>query len=97
MSAEEDLKALVAGIPEFASWTPMQKITLFAWVQHSLRKLERFGTTEIGWCFETLNYKEAEYRSDAFPNGGGRTSLRCAWPLHGRQLAGYVRTKLRRA
>jgi hypothetical protein len=58
VSAEEDLKALVAGIPEFASWTPMQKITLFAWVQHSLRRLERFGTTEIGWCFETLNYKK---------------------------------------
>jgi hypothetical protein len=58
VSAEEDVRELVAGIPEFASWTPTKKITLFVWVQHSLRKLERFGTAEIGWCFEALNYKK---------------------------------------
>lgn len=56
--AEEDLKALVAGISDFASWTPTKRITLFAWVQHSIRGLERFESFDIGWCFEKLNLRK---------------------------------------
>ena len=56
MTAKEDFKAFIAGIDGFADWTHADRIRLFAWVQHSLRKKERFRTTDINWCYEALGY-----------------------------------------
>lgn len=57
MRAEDDLKALVGGISGFQNKNHADKIRLFAWLQHSLRRKERFGTADINWCYKTLSYK----------------------------------------
>ena len=58
MIPEDDLTALVAGIADFRSWTHANRIRLFAWVQHALRKKDRFSTADINWCYETLHYSK---------------------------------------
>jgi hypothetical protein len=58
VSAEDDLKALVQSITGFSGRTHADKIRLFAWVQHGLRKKNRFSTGDINWCYETLSYKK---------------------------------------
>jgi hypothetical protein len=58
VSADDDLKALVARITDFKSWTPANKILLFAWVNHAFRNKTRFSTGDIGWCYEKLDYKK---------------------------------------
>ncbi len=67
MSDQDELKTLVAGIPGFADWTHANKIRLFAWAQHALRKKDRFGTGDIAKCFEALHYGKinvSQYLSD---------------------------------
>lgn len=57
MSAEDDLRAFVSAINGFGDWGHADKIRLFAWLQHSLRKKDRFSTGDINWCYGTLSYK----------------------------------------
>jgi hypothetical protein len=57
VSAEEDLRAFIAGVEGFASKGQADKVRLFAWLQHSLRKKLRFSTGDVNWCYETLSYK----------------------------------------
>jgi hypothetical protein len=57
VSAEDDLKALIAGIEGFADMGHADKVRLFAWLQHHLFKRERFSTAEINWCYDTLSYQ----------------------------------------
>ncbi len=67
MSVEDDLEALIGGINDFSAWTHADKIRLFAWVQHALRKKDRFSTGDINWCYETLHYNKtnvSQYLSD---------------------------------
>ena len=56
MSAEDELRSLVARIADFSNWTHADRIRLFAWVQHEIRKKERFDNTDVGWCYKTLSY-----------------------------------------
>jgi hypothetical protein len=58
VSDEDSLQSLVNRIGDFDVWSPAQRVLLFAWVQHSIRKLDRFGTAEIGWCYDALNLKK---------------------------------------
>jgi hypothetical protein len=67
VTAKDDLKALIAGIDGLAAWTHADRIRLFAWVQHSLRKKDRFGTADVNWCYEALDYNKtnvSQYLSD---------------------------------
>ena len=57
MSAEEELKAFVAGIDGFGNWSHADKIRMFAWLQHFLRNKNRFSTSDINWCYNTLSFK----------------------------------------
>jgi hypothetical protein len=57
MSAEDDLKAFVAGISGFGDWGHADRVRLFAWLQHSLRTKDRFNTGDINWCYHTLSYE----------------------------------------
>jgi hypothetical protein len=59
VSVEDDLKAFVSGISGFGDWGHADKIRLFAWLQHSLRKKDRFNTGDINWCFDTLSFKKS--------------------------------------
>jgi hypothetical protein len=33
------------------------KVRMFAWLQFSVRKLDRFGTGDINWCYKQLSYE----------------------------------------
>lgn len=61
MASEEaekaELKSFVAGIEALADWGHADKIRIFAWLQHHLRKKARFSTGDINWCYNTLSYK----------------------------------------
>jgi hypothetical protein len=57
VAPEDDLKAFVAGIEGFPDWGHTDKIRLFAWLQHFLRKKTRFSTGDVNWCYSTLSYK----------------------------------------
>lgn len=52
-----ELKQFIAGIAGFATWGHADKIRMFAWLQHHLRKKPRFATGDINWCYNTLSYK----------------------------------------
>jgi hypothetical protein len=65
--ANEELKALVSGITNFAGWTHADRIRLFAWVQHSIRRKERFQTADINSSYDVLHYQKpnvSQYLSD---------------------------------
>lgn len=67
MTQKDELKVLVGGIDGFTGWTHADKIRLFAWVQHALRKRERFGSGDVNWCYEVLDYNKtntSQYLSD---------------------------------
>jgi hypothetical protein len=67
VTAKDDLRTLIAGIGAFADWTHADRIRLFAWVQHALRKKDRFRTGDINWCYEALDYNKtnvSQYLSD---------------------------------
>ena len=61
MSSDEeqktDLKAFIAGIDGFSDWGHADKIRMFAWLQHHLRKKSRFATGDISWCYSALSFK----------------------------------------
>ncbi len=57
MSAEEDLKAFIAGVSGFSTKSHADRVRLFAWLQFSLRKKEPFFTKDINWFYEKLDYK----------------------------------------
>jgi hypothetical protein len=80
MSAEDELKSLVAGISGFSSWGHAERIRFFAWVQHGIRKKDRFGTVDINWCYSNLSLNktntsqylsEMERRKELLKNGQG--------------------------
>ena len=52
-----ELKQFIAGIDGFANWSHADKIRIFAWLQHHLRKKDRFATGDINWCYKALSYK----------------------------------------
>jgi len=52
----EDLKAFVGRISGFGDWTHADKIRFFAWVQHAVRKKERFKHADIALCYASLSY-----------------------------------------
>lgn len=67
MSAADDLEALIDRICGFSGWTHADKIRLFAWAQHAVRKKDRFSTRDINWCFDRLHYNKtnaSQYLSD---------------------------------
>lgn len=55
---DAELKALTDGIAGFIGWNHADKIRLFAWVLHSLRKKERFQTTDINKCYDDLHLEK---------------------------------------
>lgn len=56
MSPEDDLRAFIAGVEGFSGWGDADKVRLFAWLQHFLRRKDRFATGDINWCYNTLSY-----------------------------------------
>ena len=52
-----ELKQFIADIDGFATWGHADKIRMFAWLQHHLRKKDRFLTGDINWCYSVLSYK----------------------------------------
>jgi len=52
-----ELKSFIAGIDGFPDWGHADKIRMFAWLQHHLRKKPRFATGDINWCYGTLSFK----------------------------------------
>jgi len=56
VATDAELKALTEGIDGFASWGHADKIKLFAWFQHAVKKSERFSTADITSCFDQLHY-----------------------------------------
>jgi hypothetical protein len=67
MSAEDELKSLVAGFNDFSGWSHAERIRFFCWVQHGIRRKERFGTTDVNWCYSTLALNKpntSQYLSD---------------------------------
>ena len=56
MATDTELKALVDTIDGFAGWGHVDKIKLFAWFQHAMKKKDRFGTADITACFDQLHY-----------------------------------------
>jgi len=57
MSSEDDFRAFIAGIGGVGNLGHADKVRLFAWLQHHLRKKERFQTGDINWCYKALNYQ----------------------------------------
>jgi hypothetical protein len=57
VSEQDDLKAFIAGVSGFAEMGHADKVRLFAWLQHFLRKKDMFVTKDINWCYEKLLYK----------------------------------------
>jgi hypothetical protein len=54
-----ELKQFVSAIHDFATWGHAEKIRMFAWLQHHLRKKERFSTGDINWCYNALSYERS--------------------------------------
>lgn len=57
MSEEDDLRAFIPRVAGFANLGHAEKVRLFAWLQHFLRKKETFVTKDINWCYDKLSYK----------------------------------------
>jgi hypothetical protein len=57
VSEEDDLKAFIATVAGFAEMGHADKVRLFAWLQHFLRKKDTFVTKDVNWCYERLSYK----------------------------------------
>jgi hypothetical protein len=57
VSAEDDLRAFIAGINGFARWGHADKVRMFAWLQHFLRNKPRFGARDVNWCYKALSYE----------------------------------------
>lgn len=57
MSAEQNLQAFIAGISGFGDWGHADKIRMFAWLQHFLRKKTRFSTGDVNWCYKALSFE----------------------------------------
>src|ERR1019366_10674781 len=57
VTAEDDLKSFIAGVNGFGNWGHADKIRLFAWLQHHLRKQSRFATGDINWCYKGLSFQ----------------------------------------
>lgn len=91
MTANEELRALIAGIGGFASWTHADRIRLFAWAQHAFRKKERFRTADITWCYEALDYSKTNVSQYLSEMEGRKELLRDArgFYLEGRVRADY--------
>jgi hypothetical protein len=53
----DDLKAFITGISGFGNWGHTDKIRMFAWLQHFLRKKDRFGTGDVNWCYHSLSFE----------------------------------------
>jgi hypothetical protein len=77
VSDEDDLKAFIAGVEGFAEMGHADKVRLFAWLQHFLRKKDRFATADINWCYETLSY-EPSNTSQYLKNMEGKELLKDA-------------------
>lgn len=57
MSEGDDLKSFISGVSSFAGMSHADKVRLFAWLQHFLRKKPRFSTGDVNWCYDQLSYK----------------------------------------
>jgi hypothetical protein len=57
VAPEDELKTFLGAIDGFASRGHADKIRMFAWLQHYLRKKARFATGDINWCYKTLSFK----------------------------------------
>jgi hypothetical protein len=75
VSEEDDLNTVVSGIEGFGVWGHMDKIRLFAWLQHHLFKRDRFRTSDINWCYDKLSY-ESGNTSQLLRNMVGKELLR---------------------
>jgi hypothetical protein len=90
VTGKDDLKALIARIEGFADWTHADRIRLFAWIQHALRKKDRFGTGDINWCYETLDYNKTNVSQYLSAMEGRKELLRDGRGLY---LEGSVRSQ----
>jgi hypothetical protein len=90
VSDEDDLRAFVAGVDGFADVGHASKVRLFAWLQHFLRKKDRFGTADINWCYEALSYRPSN-TSQYLKNMAGKELLKDKSGYHceGKFLALY--------
>jgi hypothetical protein len=52
-----ELRQFIAGISGFEKLGHADKIRMFAWLQHHLRKKTRFATGDVNWCYKALSYK----------------------------------------
>lgn len=57
MNPDEELKAFVVSVEGFHDKGHADKIRLFAWLQHFLRKKDRFSTGDIDSCYRALSIK----------------------------------------
>jgi len=80
VSAEDDLKAFIAGISGFQNKGHADMVRMFAWLQHFLRKKTRFSTGDVNWCYTHLSLKPAntsqylidmEKRGELLKDNGG--------------------------
>jgi hypothetical protein len=83
VSEEDDLRAFIPRVAGFADLGHAEKVRLFAWLQHFLRKKETFVTKDINWCYDKLSYKPGNTSQNLInmekagellgnPNGGYR-------------------------
>jgi hypothetical protein len=82
VSAEDDLKAFVAGVNGFADMGHADKVRLLAWLQRFLFKKDRFNTGNINWCYDTLSYKPPNI-SQYLKNMEGKELLKDARGYYG--------------
>lgn len=89
MSAEHDLRSFIAGVNGFSEMGHADKVRLFAWLQHSLFKRDRFSTGDINWCYNTLSYQPGN-TSQYLKNMEGKVLLKDGG---GYRCEGKFRTK----
>ena len=57
MSADDELRAFIAGVSGFAEMGHTDKVRMFAWLQQHLFKRDRFNTGNINSCYDALSYQ----------------------------------------
>lgn len=50
-----EISELVRLVPKFTSLLHTERVTLFGWYLQVYRGKERFSTSDVGWCYDTLH------------------------------------------
>ncbi len=64
-------------------------LRLFAWLQHHLRKKDRFSTTDINWCYKALSFKPSNTTQYLMEGRGELLQDKQGYHCEGKFLAKY--------